>query len=263
MKKLNLSKKFFSGMLIVVLIASLGAAAFASDLNDEASLNQNQDQERIERGFKDGERGFGRRQEEGFPNRGPKELKNQLQELIDQEVISEDTVDDILEYLESKKVELDKEQRVPHKKIEIFEELVNEAVITDETAENIKDSIHNLINKKIEEGLNELIEDEIITEEQIGEIMDFMDEQDAKRHAEAEQLKDMTREERIEYFEAHKDEIKDPISQMVDKGIITEEQVKDIREVLPRAHRFKNGKMGSKGPMPRPRHGGFRSNNID
>ncbi|MDI3481237.1 MAG: hypothetical protein PWQ97_892 [Tepidanaerobacteraceae bacterium] len=92
------------------------------------------------------------------------------------------------------------------------------------------------VKDNMEDILKTLVEQGIITQETADKMTAYMEEKASERKAEMEKLKDMTEDERKAYFEQKKasgtDGKKDFMSEMVEAGILTQEQADSIKAYL-------------------------------
>ncbi len=90
--------------------------------------------------------------------------------------------------------------------------------------ENGKDKIEKLVNELVEEGN--------LSEDKGDSILSFIEDKKAEMEAHMEEMKDMTPEERREFIEKNREERPQGgiIEEMVDEGIITEEDGDLIRD---------------------------------
>lgn len=199
-----------------------------------------------------------------------------LDTLVEDGELDEDTVDSILSYVEEKEAERE-EKRLEREEADverpertegkgqkgdrgkgskgngILEDLVEEEIITEEEAEVIKEAGEELKAaekaEKFDEILESLIDEGTIDEDEKDEIVAFIEEKEEEKEAEREAVEAMTDEERQEYFEEKREEGKgnDAISEMVEDGIITEEQAEALKELMPKHHGPKGGKKPGRG----------------
>ncbi len=270
MKKSKNFKKVIGGIMIGCMLLSLGVTSFANSVDYQQEGNVN-----VENGLQRGR--FGQRpnvDEDMRENMAQKqeeqkeEFDNILSELVEEGIISQEKVDAINEYVEEKAqeraVQLTEERTEERaegrrqrgnmergQKQGILEEMVEEGIITSEEAEAIKDKQEETMIEKREELINSklesLVEDGTITEDDIDLIIEYMDEQREEKREEMEAIKDMTEEERKEYFEENKTEKTDILSQMVEDGVLDEDKAEAIRELLPKANLHKQPRQGQGG----------------
>lgn len=187
-----------------------------------------------------------------------------LDSFVESGIITEDEVSAILDFIserqEERKSEFDKiksmtpEEKKAYlkenepKKGDLWRELTEEGIITEEQA----DSIHEKLREektaekqeKIEEVLNGFVEKGTITKENASDILDFIKEKGEERKAELDKIKDMTAEEKKAYFQENKREKGGLVKELVEAGIITEEQGDELSKAFPRhnkkSKRFKH-----------------------
>jgi polyhydroxyalkanoate synthesis regulator phasin len=126
------------------------------------------------------------------------------------------------------------------------ENLVKDGVITQETA----DKINAYVMQKQEEmkkkqaeirtkrpdwlnsRLDKLVADGKITQEQVDKILEKIKEKQQAAKEEMDKIKNMTKEELKAYFESKKGQKADIIAELVDDGIITQEQADDVKKAI-------------------------------
>lgn len=227
----NLKKKLITGVLLGSMVLSLGTTAFASE-NTEGLLN-NQSEKKIKYSmFKKDAKNFKEFKQKRFENR-EKHLDKNLDELLENDTLSKDTVDKVKAYIEKRAAErkaefekvkdMTKEERNEYwserkaerkgEKINIIDQMVEENIITKDEAEKIEE---NLQNRKeiLSEKLDELVEDSTLSKDKVDKIKAYIEERAAERKAEFEEIKDMSKEEREEYFEKRKTERKEELAKV-------------------------------------------------
>ncbi|MCY6369471.1 hypothetical protein [Clostridium ganghwense] len=138
------------------------------------------------------------------------------------------------------------------RKPELFAELVDEGILTQEKADALREKMHQkaveLKDAKLKEDLSKLVENKTITQEQADKIASAIKTAQDTKKADFEKFKDMSEEERKEYIKNLKNNHTNPIKSLIEDGTITEEQAKEIRKTLP-GHPQKHHKPGFKGKM--------------
>ncbi len=128
------------------------------------------------------------------------------------------------------------EPAIALKIVDPLKNLVDEGTITEDQAQSIRDKMRSLADQQMQQqwhqGLATLVAKGSITEEQSGQILTFLESNNQKMSNLSEKLKDMNPEQRAQYL---KESIntKDAISQMVEQGMITQQQADAVREVIP------------------------------
>lgn len=122
---------------------------------------------------------------------------------------------------------------------DIFSELVGSKIITQQKADAIRVKMREKAEvkgaerlKEISSGLEGLINKGTITKEQANRIIDSMKSKDQERKALYEKTRNMTPEEKKAYFEKLRGEKRGFLSDMVNKGELTEEQADAVRQII-------------------------------
>ena len=245
-------KKIVTYLVLGCLVVGSGMSAFAAEVNNTGLDVEARHEEAAER------------------------FEDLLDSLVEDGELDEDTVDSILSYVEEKEAEKE-EKKLEREEADverperpegkgqkrdrgkgpkgnnILEDLVEEEIITEEEAEVIKEAGEELkateIAEKFDEILESLIDEGTIDEDEKDEIVAFFEEKEEEKEAERETVEAMTEEERMEYFEEKREEGKgnDVISEMVEEEIISEEQAEALKELMPKHHGSKGGKKPGKG----------------
>ncbi len=278
---MNKNKKFLKiagSIFITGIIATISISVFADNIGwafgRKMALEERE-------GFTPGEnyrmpkgRGFNMPKQMKKPHsfiRGNcEELEAAIDSLIEKGSFAQEKKDAVLNYLDEKEEEraakmeelkqMTFEERIeymkenaPEKPAEPFADMVKEGIITTQEAELIKEQLCDMKNEQrkkiLDEKLSQIVEEGIITGDEKSDITAWLEAEHAKKIAEKENLKSMTEEERKEYFEQIKDEWKDPVSRMVEDGVISEDQAESLGKILPGRGRMKKNAPG----MCRPR----------
>ncbi|MCF6097801.1 microfibrillar-associated 1 family protein [Thermovorax subterraneus] len=129
-------------------------------------------------------------------------------------------------------------------KDDILSELAEKGIISSEQVEKVKEYVEQKMEQErqqrrqqIEEALQKLVESGTITSEKKDKILAYLDEKEAQRQQEIEKVKNMTEEERKAYFEEKKSSLQKQgkysmMQELVDKGILTEEEAKAVMEAI-------------------------------
>ncbi|SFG34501.1 hypothetical protein SAMN05660649_01352 [Desulfotomaculum arcticum] len=125
--------------------------------------------------------------------------------------------------------------------VDPLKDLVDEGTITENQVQSIRDKMRDITDQQRQQqwqtSLNTLVSDGTITQEQAGNIQAFLADYDQKiknmKQSMLNQTKDMDKEQITQYFKENMDDIKDPVSQMVDQGIITQQQVDALKQAMP------------------------------
>lgn len=118
-----------------------------------------------------------------------------------------------------------------------IEQLVSDGVITQEQAGAFYRAMQELAQKqqleRTADSLKGLVEKGTITQEQADKIVKQFENAQKNREALFEKTKNMTPEERRAYMENNRKEFKNPLTQLVTDGVITQKQADAVRKVLP------------------------------
>jgi hypothetical protein len=233
--KATRTKKIMSIVLAASMLLAMGVTAFATEAveTDTAGV------ENQRRFFRGNMKAPGVRLAIG---------QNLLEDLVGNDLLSEGELESIENFLEAQR-ELTPEERVhPEQGEGPLDFLVEENVISQETAEQILAGIEVLRDDRRAEFIESVIDEGILTETEMAEVTDFMDayraEREESREEMREELSEMTRDERRDYFEDNKNDFEGPIESMVAKGMISDDQADAIRNLMPG-----NGQRdGNRGP---------------
>jgi hypothetical protein len=191
-------KAFIGSALIGGMLLGAGSLVFAQSASD-ASTDSGKaavvEETPFKAGFRHGKKGFGMFFKDDI-----------LSELAEKGIISSEQVEKVKEYIEQK-MEQERQQRQQQRR------------------------------QQIEEALQKLVESGTITSEKKDKILAYLDEKEAQRQQEIEKLKNMTEEERKAYFAEKKSSLQKQgkysmMQELVDKGILTEEEAKAVMEAI-------------------------------
>lgn len=183
-------------------------------------------------------------------------FKEKLDSLVKSGTITQDQEDKILSLIKQKEDErkaemekvknMTKEQRKEYfkqnkikAKSDIFKELVEKNVITQQQADTIKNTIFDKNKDKrkdfkgenFKKFLDNQVKAGVITQDEENKIISYMNKKAEEKKAEMEKIKSMTDEERKAYFENKKSQIKsDLFKELVDEGILTQTKADSLRK---------------------------------
>lgn len=225
MKKSKMSKALIIGALAVSMILPLGVSALANDSDTtlvKDSLTKSNYKTEMRKGdFHHDKRGKFNSEEKLA------EFEILLDDLIKDGTLTSSQVDKLKDFI----------QASSSKRIDLFSELIDQKILTQEQVDAIHEKLHvkRIIEKKemMQTKLDKLVDTGIITKDDASEILDFLNEKMEEREAAFEKVKDMTVEERREYLKENRPEKGSFIKELVDEGIITEEQGSDINKLMP------------------------------
>ncbi|CAH2212282.1 hypothetical protein [Tepidibacter aestuarii] len=188
--------------------------------------------------------------------------EERINKLVEYGIITQEEADKIKDFQEQKRAKMQEatkdmtkeekfeymKQNKPENKGGIFAELVEQGLLTQQRADEIQDKMHQMkedLNKqKHEERINKLVEDGIITQDEADKWTDFRDKKAEERQVEMEKIKDMTQEERKEYFKENHKEKGEGLTELVEAGIIsqdTADKIKENHQNDNRGNRLENG----------------------
>ncbi|MBU3143215.1 hypothetical protein [Clostridium sp. CF012] len=163
---------------------------------------------------------------------GKGELEATLKLGVSSNTITQAESDKILAYQNSKIKTKDKKEVNKGERPDFYKELVSNGILTQAKADALKSSEQIQRDAKmqldLETNLAKLVTDKTITQDQSDKIKAAMIKEQATIKANFEKTKDMTKEERIEYMDANKDNHINPLKALVDSGIITRAQAEKI-----------------------------------
>lgn len=172
-----------------------------------------------------------------------------LQIFVDEKIITQEQAKKIEDFLEKrraeKKAELDKLKKLNKEEREdylkehyktrpdIFGDLVSSKIITQDQADKIKESISRRIDDKLQDVLKNEVSKGTIKQEQLDKINQFIMRKKDEKRQQREKLKSLPEAERKAYWEANKGNRTDFLTELVEEGIITEQQKEALSKSLP------------------------------
>lgn len=129
-----------------------------------------------------------------------------------------------------------------------LKDLVDKGSITEAQAQAIRDKMRDIAGQQMQQqwqkSLDTLVGKGTITRDQAGKILDFLVANNQKMQSVLEQTredmqnmreqaKNMSPQERARQLKENLGNIKDPVSQMIDQGIITRQQANALRQAMP------------------------------
>ncbi|PLX33536.1 MAG: hypothetical protein C0604_03405 [Clostridiales bacterium] len=157
-----------------------------------------------------------------------------LDEMVENGTIEESDVEAIESFLEEQRELAPEERAHPEEGEGPLEFLAGEGVISQETADDIKAGLESLREEKREEFEQSIIDEGILEDYEIEEVLEFMDDYRQEREEMRDELSEMTREERREYMEENREDFQGPLEEMVEEGLISDDQADAIRDLMPR-----------------------------
>lgn len=276
-----------SGLLIGGLMVGMGSIASASTTENDAAQGFTRNATAMQgmmQKIKGGKMNFKMKWDRGGmrgTEQGTKEerMKSLLDELVTEGTITQTQEDELLAHFQEKAEErkakfeemknMTPEERQAAREVnkgekpEPLSEVVEEGIISQEEADAIKDKMHELRQEKRQEAmqtrLNMLVEKEVITEDQVDDILEVLEKEAANREANFEKMKDMSKEERQAYKQEMRETRKDILTQLVKDGTITQEQSDALAKMLgKKGGHHKGGKGMFPGKGARGQRGSFQ-----
>ncbi|MCT4508727.1 MAG: hypothetical protein N4A48_08190 [Tepidibacter sp.] len=233
-------KKLLSGVLIGgTLLSSVSGVAFANELSNLNPTNKAPFRSQMNKGMGSKHHGFKQKKHD---------IKKDINTLVEKGILTQEEADKLKDSKEQKRAKMQEatkdmtkqekfeymKENKPQNKGSIFAELVEKGLLTQERVDEIRDNIHQMkfeLNKqRREERLNKLVEDGIITQAEADKWMEFSYKKAEERKVEMEKLKDMTQEERKEYFKENHKEKGERLKELVEAEVISQDAADKIKE---------------------------------
>lgn len=165
-----------------------------------------------------------------------------IKESVEAKDITRDEGDKVLKYV-AEKVEKKcgdnekcKKERGDHGKGGLFNELVTEGILTKEKSEVLRDKMHakgvKIKTEELQKGLTTLVDNKVLTIEQKSKVEEAIMAKYAQRKEEFKKMRTMNEKEREDHMKKIRDTEVDPMKELVEKGTITKDQMKEIKKVL-------------------------------
>jgi hypothetical protein len=237
MNNKSLRMKILSGMLCSGLVFSTSSVTFAT-INSNGSKD-----EKIATSIN-----FTHLAETEKVNERSKEMRSTLEDVIKdsigEKIITQTEGDKVLAYIAAK---YDKRSE-DNKKTEkggLFENLVNEGILTKEKSDALKEKMHckktELKSEQTKKGLDTLVASKVLTTQQRDKVKEALDAGDAVRSQNYKKMKDMSKKEKKAYMKKMKKNKVNALKGLLDNGTITKEQEVEIQKVTPHYNHGKNG----------------------
>ncbi len=238
MKTNSRVRKLLSGVLIGgTVLSSIAGVAFANELNNLNTTNKASFNSQMNKGI--GSRDCNFQQNRGNVNKD-------MSDLVEKGIITQEEADKWNDFREQKRDQMQeatkdmtRQERFEYMKEnkvkgEGLSQLVEDGILTQERADEIQDKMHQMkadLNKqKHQERVDKLVEDGIITQDEADKWMEFSAEKSEERQAEMEKIKDMTAEERKAYFTENRKEKGEGLTELVEAGTISQDTADKIKE---------------------------------
>lgn len=242
--------KFMTGILVAGLVASFGGLAFANSYSTSDSAVQTNmlSKTRIAGvaniAAKDVIFNFSK----GATNQSS--LKVALDELVTAGTISRSQADAVLTQFQqelprktmtkfaSPEQGVNKsEQGTLVKIVDPLKTLIDKGTLTEAQAQAVRDKMYSITEQQREQewqtSLNTLVNKGTITRDQATKILNFLSANDQMMQNIFDQVKKMNSQQKSQNLKQNLTEIKDPVSQMVDQGIITQQQADALKQTIP------------------------------
>lgn len=177
-------------------------------------------------------------------------LEEAVVKLMQEGKLSKEKAERILEYRNKKTEELGKltkeqlqELKRDKKQGSLLGEMIKNGIITEDEAQLIKAKLREMKEKRMNDGLQSLLDKGVLAEKDIENIRNYMQKVRDERKEQIEKLKSMTPEERREYFNQARKDRKDILTRMVEDKVITEVQAEEIRKAVPELNKAKHRKF--------------------
>lgn len=232
------TRKLLSGILIGgTLLSSVAGVAFANELNNLNPINKASFNSQMNKGM--GSRNCNFKQNK-------RDINKDMSGLVEKGIITQDEADKLNDFRQQKRNQMQeatkdmtKQERFEYMKEnkvkgEGLSQLVEDGVLTQERADEIQDKMHQMkvdLNKqKHQERVDKLVEDGVITQDEADKWMEFSAEKAEERQVEMEKIKDMTAEERKEYFNENHKQKGEGLTELVEAGVISQDTADEIKE---------------------------------
>ncbi len=251
--KVAVSSAMIAGMLLTT------GAVFA-DSNTNTNVSQTDPVGMAEHGRMGGPKGFGFFAPGIGGAAGQADTDDLTKGLVTDGIISQETADKLSAFADEKnserKAEMDKlkdmteEERSAYMqnngprasgaKDDFWAQAVDGNILTQEQADDIKAYLEDKAEaqrlQQQKDQLDSLLKQGLITQEQEDKIVEYKKSEDAARKSEMDNIKDMTEEERAEYFDGKKETKSggrpDAMSGLAEAGILTQDEADNISKYL-------------------------------
>jgi len=247
----NNNKKILSVVLAASMLLAMGVTAFAAETTKTDTI------ERQREYFRGGSEDRGRMEAERGERKAPGVRlaigDRLLDEMVENGTIEESDVEAIESFLEEQRGLSPEERLHPEEGEGPLEFLLGQGVISQDTADEIKTGLESIREERREEFEQSIIEEKILTDDEMEEVLGFLEDYREEREEMREELSELTREERREYMEDHREDFQGPFEEMAEEGLISEDQADAIRDLMPRNGQkdFRGGRNGFNPNMDR------------
>jgi hypothetical protein len=179
-----------------------------------------------------------------------KEMRSTLEAVIKDSIganiITQTEGDKVLEYVAAKHDKRSEDNKKAEKG-GLFENLVNDGILTKEKSETLKEKMHTkkteLKSEQLKKGLDTLVASKVLTAQQRDKVKEALDAGDAARSENYKKMKHMSKKEKKAHMKKMKKSNVNSMKALLDNGTITKEQEVEIQKIIPH---YNNGKHGCK-----------------
>ncbi|MBC2580436.1 hypothetical protein [Clostridium sp. DJ247] len=199
---------------------------------------------------------------ENFKN-STENIKAELDKLVSASTITQDQENKILDFIKQKgeaaKVEREKIKNLSEaerqayfankskEKPNLANELVSAGIVSQDQANAVVKALHpgnkgaKGSNETIKAKFDKLVSSSVISQDQENKILDYIKQKNDARKAEMDKVKNMSETERQAYFASNPKQKTDLLSELVNAGIISQDQANSIKQTMPEVTKSGNG----------------------
>jgi polyhydroxyalkanoate synthesis regulator phasin len=159
-------------------------------------------------------------------------LNTVMDKLVQEGKLTRAKADQIIKYAEEK-WQSSNQGHVGYQKLHLVKSLRQDGIINDKEAEAIRSKFREVREQIMTDKLNGMVQKGTITRVQADKIKVYFEN---TRKENIEKIKNMTEEQRQTYFKEHK-RGQSAIEKLVNDGVITKEQAKELKMVLWEGHK--------------------------
>lgn len=194
-------------------------------------------------------------QQQNIPTERSQILSNVLDQMVKDGSLTKDKANQVKAFIEKKVKEKKarhkdfkklspKERKAQHEKWAgkheekggLFTDLVKNNVLSQKEADALKaklvETAHQMRGQRVNEGLKTLVAKKTITQAQADKVLVQLKTEQQKRKALFEKIKNMTPEQRQQYFKNNKPSHRNPLQELIKNGTITQYQAKAIAQAI-------------------------------
>jgi hypothetical protein len=240
MKNTSLRIKILSGMLCTGLVLSGTNLSFAA-VNPNGGLN-----EKVATNMSFKFPMGNKKVEEARLTEMKAILEAVIKDSVKSKIITQTEGDRVLEYAnlkadkkcaDHKEDKKCKKEKCGEAKGGLFNDLVIAGILTQEKSDALRQRMYvkktEIRTAELQKGLKTLVANKVLTMEQSNKVQEAILARDAERKENYKIMKNMSKKERKAYMKKIKSNKVNPMKVLIDKGIITKEQEKEIQKILP------------------------------